>query len=105
MTIADPKFGAELITEKGRILKYDAAECMVNHLHEESLMYRQLLAVPFDDPKKLRDVSLLSFIISPAYRSPMGANLAAFSHPASIETGAEVISWDQVYQKLTEYKQ
>jgi copper chaperone NosL len=34
MTIAEPNYGAELITEKGRVYKYDAAECMVNQLKE-----------------------------------------------------------------------
>ena len=31
MTIMDKKFGAELINKKGKTLKFDSGECMVNY--------------------------------------------------------------------------
>lgn len=79
MTISDPKFGAELVTPKGRVLKYDALECMIDDLDEKQLEYAMLLAVPFDQPKELVDVESLHFVYSPMIKSPMGANLGAFA--------------------------
>jgi len=104
MTIANPNYGAELITDKGRILKYDATECMVNHMKEESPAYMDLFAIAFDNPKQLYKVDSLSFVISPDFRSPMGANLAAFSKMDEIETKyqEQLISWEQVVKNLKE---
>jgi copper chaperone NosL len=102
MTIADPKFGAELITDKGRIYKYDAAECVVNQLAEEATRYQMLLGVAYNDPKQLFPVDSLLFVISPVYRSPMGANLAAFYRPAPQDLGpdAQLLSWKEVRRTL-----
>lgn len=99
MIISDPKFGAEMITAKGRVYKYDAIECMVDHLREEDPAYRQLLAIAYDRPEVLHPVDSLHFVISPAYRSPMGENLAAFLERAAIKEG-EVLTWKQVGEIL-----
>jgi len=102
MTISNPKFGAELITDKGRILKYDAAECLVNHLNEDAPPYQQLYAVPYNEPKQLRAVGQLRFLISPDFRSPMGANLAAFSDTTALDEKhhARLIDWATLLKSL-----
>lgn len=102
MTISNPKFGAELITDKGRILKYDAAECLANHLNEDAPPYQQLYAVPYNEPKQLRAVEQLRFLISPDFRSPMGANLAAFSDTAALDEKyhARLIDWPALLKSL-----
>src|SRR6056297_631088 len=85
MTISDPQFGAELITDKGRISKYDAAECLVNYINESSPTYSQLYAVAYDQPKSLKPVGELHFVISSDFRIPMGANLVAFSDSTQLD--------------------
>ncbi len=102
MTISNPKFGAELITDKGRILKYDATECMVNHLNEDAPNYQGLYAVPYDKPKELSAVEDLYFLISPDFRSPMGANLAAFSDKKNIDQQyhTQLIDWQTLLKSL-----
>lgn len=102
MTISNPKFGAELITDKGRVLKYDAAECMVNQLNKEKTKYQKLYAISFDDPKQLKEVSTLHFLISSDFRSPMGANLAAFSDTTKLDAKYknQLISWEQLLKSL-----
>lgn len=100
MTIAEPNYGAELITEKGRVYKYDAAECMVNQLKEEDIPYRELYAVAYDKPQQLFPVSTLAFIISPDFRSPMGANLAAVKDKTSVKGEYEFLSWEEVMIKV-----
>lgn len=101
MIISDPKFGAEMITAKGRVYKYDAAECMIDHLSEEDVTYRQLLAIAYDHPEALHPVDSLYFIISPEFRSPMGENLAAFIEvPANSKN--DVLTWEQVRRMLSD---
>ena len=101
MTISDPHFGAELVTDKGRLMKFDATECMVNYLREEAPAFQALYAVAYDVPGQLYPVDSLGFVISPDYRSPMGANLAAFRHRESLGTPQKGtwLDWEEVMEK------
>ena len=79
MSISDPKYGAELVTDKGRVHKYDALECMINDLNTNNPAYSNLYAIAYDNPEQLILVDSLVFVISPEYKSPMGDNLASFT--------------------------
>jgi len=98
MTISNPKFGAELITDKGRVLKYDAIECMVNHIHEGDVKYQKLYGVPFNEPKMLKEVQTLQFLISAEIRSPMGANLSAYSQINQLDKKyhEQLMAWEEL---------
>jgi len=100
MSIADRQFGAELVTDKGRVLKYDAAECMINQLGDDPLAYRQLYAVAYDRPGSLLPVDSLLFVIDPKFRSPMGADLAAFTRSGGTPHGMPGMDWSEVVQKV-----
>lgn len=102
MTISDPNFGAELITEKGRVYKYDAVECMINNINEDNTQFLKLFAVPYDDPKTLHEVSNLQYLISPDYRSPMGANLTSYVTPETLDEKYrdQLMTWNQLLEKL-----
>ena len=102
MIISSPQYGAEMITHKGRVLKYDALECLIYHLEKEDIPFNALYAVPYDAPKKLFPIDSLKFIISPQYKSPMGANLAGFIDPVSINKEQQdlLVNWDSVKNRL-----
>ncbi|HMS66638.1 MAG: hypothetical protein WAT92_22250 [Saprospiraceae bacterium] len=104
MTISNPKFGAELITDKGRILKYDAAECLINHIHADAPKYQKLYVVPFDAPREMRSVETLQFLISSDFRSPMGANLSAFAFKNKLDKKyhSQLIDWEILLISLKE---
>lgn len=86
MTIADPKYGGELVTSKGKIYKFDAVECLIPFMKENtSQNYALILAITYDEPGKLHAVQNLKFVQSPQFKSPMGANLATFSSVESLE--------------------
>lgn len=104
MSIADPKFGAELITDKGKVFKYDAAECMINQIRSEDMTYRALFAVAYDRPGKLHSVDSLHFVISPRIKSPMGANLASFADAEAIPDSLETMTWDQLLSRSVRRK-
>ena len=80
MTISDSKFGAELVTKKGRIYKFDAVECMVPFMMENPSEYAHIMAVAYDEPGELLPVEETHFLIADEIRSPMGANLAVFKN-------------------------
>lgn len=97
MNIADPKFGAELVTDKGRVFKFDALECMVPYLQENSNEeYAHILAISYDEPGQLKPVADLKFVFSENYKSPMGGNVAAFDLNTSLEDGSEHLDWQQL---------
>ena len=101
MIISDPKFGAELVTDKGKVFKFDAAECMLNHLKEiedEGQEFSFMMAISYDTPKQLHDVHALHFLVSENMPSPMGGNLNAFSNKTLAdemkrEKSGELFSW------------
>lgn len=103
MIITDPRYGAELVTAKGKVYKFDAVECMVNYLREapEGVEYAYQLAVAADTPGELHPVDDLTFLRSAAMPSPMGADLTAFrtreAAKAALEAhGGELLRWQEV---------
>ncbi|ADR22688.1 hypothetical protein MATR_34660 [Marivirga tractuosa] len=94
MTIADPKYGAELVTKKGRIYKFDAIECMLPYMKENAdTEFGHTMAVAYDKPQSLQKVESLYFVKNAHFKSPMGKNLAAFvKQPQEFES----MTWTQL---------
>lgn len=98
MTIEDPKFGAELMTEKGRIYKYDAIECLLSDLKNHDKP-GAILVTPFDRVGTLVAADSLSYLKAEEIKSPMGAGLAAFANVSSakeIFENGEWMNWNRV---------
>lgn len=80
MTIVEKTHAAEIVTKKGRSYKYDAIECMLNEMKEEgSDKIALFLVTDYTKPTILIDATKTTFLISKEIKSPMGANLSAFS--------------------------
>jgi len=109
MVIMDPKFGAELVTKKGKVYKLDDVNCLLSFQEENIIADRDVahfLVVDFGQPESLIDVKNAFFIYSGEIRSPMASGLAAFSDEALMERyytdwGGEKLSWSGV-KKLFE---
>ena len=86
MTIVDKVHAAELVTNKGKVYKFDATECMINFLDEfdtqEVALY---LSNDYSHPEVLIDATKATFLISENVPSPMGAFLSAFSSKVEAE--------------------
>lgn len=79
MTIVDKIHGAELVTKKGKVYKFDAAECMVQILEEFNNEEVEFLLTNFySEPEVLIDATKATFLISENIPSPMGAYVSAF---------------------------
>src|SRR5690554_5382909 len=100
MTIADQQFGAEIVSVKGRIYKFDAIECMILYIKENKPELSHILATPYNKPSLgLISKDSLVFVIDSSIKSPMGANLAAFSSQEAVDSllGKEIkrYSWEE----------
>ncbi len=102
MGIADPKYGGELVTEKGKVFKFDAVECMVPFMKgNPDQKYAYILALAYDDPAKLHNVGELVFVQSEKYKSPMGGNIAAFLlKENAMADDALFMSWPELKKEL-----
>ncbi len=81
MTIMDRKFGAEVVTQKGKVFKFDDLNCMVNFLNAGDLSDRDVkykLVIDFSEPEKLIPAGEAFYVKSPEIKSPMGSQVAAF---------------------------
>ena len=106
MTIVDKIHGAEIVTEKGKVLKFDAAECMFNYAQdnagtEEGNFYTNY----YENPTDLMLASEATFLVNPAIPSPMGANLTAFNDKNEAEKirankGGTLYNWEELKNYL-----
>src|SRR5690606_39410929 len=94
MSIADPKFGAELVTQKGRVFKFDALECLVPYLQDNSQeRYAHILAISYDEPGQLKPVYELRFVFSVNYKIYKGVNVDVIIISSSLERDDEHNYW------------
>lgn len=81
MTIVDQRFGAELVTSKAKVYKFDATECLINFINTKEIPASEialLLTNSYDQPGDLVDVEQCCFLQSENMPSPMGAFINPF---------------------------
>lgn len=108
MTISDKKFGAEIVNDKGKAFKFDAAECMIKYLTSENTDENNymLLVIDYNQPETLIDAKSAAYIVSPLIKSPMGEDLAAFKSKKDAEEelnkikNGNIYTWDEIKNKL-----
>jgi copper chaperone NosL len=98
MSIVDQRFGGEIVTQKGKVYKYDAVED--KHVEDESKL-KLVLTNAYDSPGKLTDVNSCYYLISKNMPSPMGMFLNPFvSLEAATVTQKEqsgaILSWKEL---------
>ncbi len=89
MTLMDRKFGAELVTSKGKIFKFDDVNCMMNFFNAEAANgseFTHRLVVDFAKPGKLIPAADAFYLKSPQIKSPMASQIAAFSSKEELES-------------------
>ncbi|MCX6206059.1 MAG: nitrous oxide reductase accessory protein NosL [Bacteroidetes bacterium] len=87
MTISDQRFGAEIITKKGRILKFDDSYCMLAYLKTKELPLSEIQNIymaNFTGKHQLLKVEEAVMLQSNTLRGPMGGNLVASDQIDSI---------------------
>ena len=106
MTIVDKIHAAEIITNKGKVYKFDATECMINFIEEfDTSDIALYLSNNYTVPEELIDATKATFIISENIPSPMGAFLSAFENPSDAkkvqaEKGGTLYTWEELLTHL-----
>ena len=104
MPVADARFGAELITVKGKIYKFDDIGCMISFMKNDlpsAEKTKDLYVVSYENNQKLMHVNETVFLKSAQLHTPMNSGIAACaSHDeaASLmkEFPGEILTWQQL---------
>jgi copper chaperone NosL len=109
MTLMDLRFGAEIVTKKGKVYKFDDVHCVAAFLERRGVELgdiHQTLFADYDNPSQFIKVTSTEFVVSSSLKSPMGGNAAAFNgaeaaknKSATIE-GSKVTNWATLYNIL-----
>jgi copper chaperone NosL len=108
MGIIDPKYGAELVTSKGKVYKFDDVICIARFLSSNTLGEKNLkhkVVINFEKENEFIDLDKASFWISPELKSPMGSNAAAFKSNEAAQKlkgdkAGELLNWNELHNKL-----
>ncbi len=98
MTIVSKAHAAQMVTKKGKQIKYDAIECMVqdNLQNYEVSEIAIMLVADYEQPGTMLTAQEASFVIDEKISSPMGANLAAVKKNSNQEEFSEVYTWNEL---------
>lgn len=108
MNIVDKTHAAQYVTNKGKQFKFDAIECMINDLSNKNEGdMAMLLVANYGKPGEMIAAKTATYLISKEIKSPMGANLSAFSSKSKAEEfkqkyGGENYTWITLKQKLSD---
>ena len=106
MTISDVRFGAELVTRKGKIYKFDDSRCMVDFLKTKDVETKDINGMyltNYSGTHQLINVNNALLLKAEELRSPMGGNVAAFDDRDSLQTiqkrfNGKTITWSSLYK-------
>lgn len=108
MNIVDKTHAAQYVTKKGKQFKFDSIECMINDLSDKSEEEMALLLVAdYANPGEMVDAKSSTYLISKEIKSPMGANLSAFSAIGKAQElqqkfSGEIYTWETLKQKFSD---
>ena len=108
MGIIDQKFGAEMVTKKGKVFKFDSGECMINFVRNGNVKESDIASywvVDAMQPKKLIDALKAFYVHTENFPSPMGGNISAFETREELQQfrqqyGGQEWSWEDLKTKV-----
>ncbi len=106
MTISDNRYGAEMITRKGKVFKFDDSHCLLAFMDATTVEKKDIDAVYFTDFTGVHNLIKAdnAFLLqSDNFKGPMNGNIVAFSMEDSLKKMAQqyqgtVITWKQLDQ-------
>lgn len=107
MKIMDKRYGAEYVSSKGKIFKFDSGECLIEYIAQNNISDNEglKLVTDYNNPGNLINTGDASFIISKNLPSPMGAFLTSFSSKKVAqskidELGGDLYNWVSVKEQI-----
>ncbi len=89
MAISDVRFGAEIVTKKGKVYKFDDVHCIVAYIKTKDIEpgdIKDYYLTNFSGTHQLININTALLLKSEALRSPMAGNVAAFDNADSLVT-------------------
>ena len=104
MTIADPRYTAELVTTTGKVIVFDDIGCLSAFLAAGTVAPRAIHSTWAHDylaPDAFLRTGELHFVHSTAFHTPMHSGIVAVAQPSSADSlgaavGGERLDWAQV---------
>ena len=104
MIITDLRYGAEIVTKKGRVYKFDDSYCLLSYLKTKELSDKDIkntYLTNFNNNHQLLNTRDALLLQSKDLRGPMGGNIAAFTEVGSLQKIQEQypgtrISWNEI---------
>jgi len=104
MIITDARFAAEIVTDKGKALKFDAIECLATYLQQHPELNNETAArwvSDFNDPGQWLKAEEARYVQSEEIRSPMGKSLLALQNEQVVnkhldEYPGKELGWDDL---------
>ena len=107
MSIADQRFGGEIITKKGKVFKFDDMHCLLAFRKSNSVNsndIQETYLVNFEDPHNFIRAPKAILLKSEELHSPMGGNIANFNDENKFKEAmqkfkGEQISWEALLKE------
>ncbi len=104
MTLMDKRYGAEIMTKKGKAFKFDDVNCLVLFEQEGTVKPEDVAGryiADFAHEGVLLEIEKALFLHSDNLKTPMASQVAAFATQSDLEkiqtqTGGEMLAWKQV---------
>jgi copper chaperone NosL len=104
MPVSDSRFGAEIVTKKGKVYKFDDSHCIMSFMQSTSFKKEHdydVYFVDFAGSHSLIPAAKAKYLKSDSLRSPMNGNVAAFGDTDSIQFvmnkyPGTTVSWTQL---------
>ncbi len=108
MTVADNRYGAELVNDKGKAYFFDSAECLMAYANEQPEQTENaafLLVTDFTRPGELIDATKATYLQTIALPSPMGMYMTAIEDQATAakmqqEHGGRLLNWNDAVEAV-----
>jgi len=104
MSIADQRFGAEIVTKKGKVFKFDDMHCLLafrkaNTINNNDI--KETYLINFYEPHNFIEAPKAFLLKSDELHSPMGGNIANFDNENKLKEAAqkfkgEIITWNSL---------
>lgn len=92
MTITDLPYATELITEKGRVYKFDDISCMTMYENSEADKVKNAKKYVINAPTgKFLELPKATLITGGSIKSPMGGNTQAFENKEAAQKAAATL--------------
>ncbi|MBC5774736.1 nitrous oxide reductase accessory protein NosL [Pontibacter sp. KCTC 32443] len=103
MTVADNRYGAELVNDKGKAFFFDSSECLMAYVNEQTELAEKasfILVSDFTKPGELIDARKAHYLQSKNLPSPMGLYLTAVADKTAAtkmhqEHGGRLLTWNE----------